>query len=285
MKQLPLDVTMEALSREMEGSYLLADMRSEQERERGSILGAVALSAQALETWQPETDVPVVLVCARGVFSRDAALALRERGICASSLTGGYPAWLLYCLRQQETDACVARVEAGFEKKYRQRLWSKFTRAIRTYDLLQPGDRVAVCISGGKDSMMMAKLFQKLKRHSRFPFEVEFLVMDPGYSPSNRQIIEENARRLAIPIHIFETDIFNSVYHVPKSPCYLCARMRRGYLYSFAQKLGCNKIALGHHFDDVIKTILIGWLFCHYTFYHAGAGKRGPALRECATPD
>ena len=173
MKQLPLDVTMEALSREMEGSYLLADMRSEQERERGSIPGAVALSAQALETWQPETDVPVVLVCARGVFSRDAALALRERGICASSLTGGYPAWLLYCLRQQETDACVARVEAGFEKKYRQRLWSKFTRAIRTYDLLQPGDRVAVCISGGKDSMLMAKLFQKLKRHSRFPFEVE----------------------------------------------------------------------------------------------------------------
>ena len=105
--------------------------------------------------------------------------------------------------------------------------------------------------------MLMAKLFQKLHRHSKFPFEVEYLVMDPGYSPANRQIIEENARRLSIPIHIFETDIFNAVYNVPKSPCYLCARMRRGYLYSFAQRLGCNKIALGHHFDDVIETILM----------------------------
>lgn len=261
MEQLPLEITMEALSREPEGSYLLADMRSEQDRERGSIPGALALSAQALDSWFPETDVPVVLVCARGIFSRDAAQALRERGICASSLAGGYPAWLLFRLRQKEAAAFAARAEASLEKKYRQKLWSKFTRAIKTYDLLQPGDRVAVCISGGKDSMLMAKLFQKLKRHSKFPFDVEFLVMNPGYSPANRQIIEENARRLAIPIHVFESDIFDSVFNAPKSPCYLCARMRRGYLYSFAQKLGCNKIALGHHFDDVIETILMGMLY------------------------
>ena len=261
MESLPLEITMEALSREPEKSYLLADMRSEEERERGSIPGSIALPVQALEAWCPETDVPVVLVCARGVFSQEAAQALRERGIHASSLIGGYPAWLLFQLRQKEAAETAARVEASLEKKYRQKLWSKFTRAIKTYDLLQPGDRVAVCISGGKDSMLLAKLFQKLMRHSKFPFEAEFLVMDPGYSPANRQIIEENARRLGIPIHIFETDIFDSVYNVPKSPCYLCARMRRGYLYSFAQKLNCNKIALGHHFDDVIETILMGMLY------------------------
>ncbi len=261
MERLPLEITMEALSREPEGSYLLADMRSAEERERGGIPGAIALSPQEVESWCPETDVPVVLVCARGIFSQDAAQTLRDRGICASSLMGGYPAWLLHHLAQQEAEAVAARAEASLEKKFRQKLWSKFTRAIKTYDLLQPGDRVAVCISGGKDSMLMAKLFQKLRRHTRFPFDVEYLVMDPGYSPANRQIIEENARKLAIPIHIFETDIFDSVYHAPKSPCYLCARMRRGYLYSFARKLGCNKIALGHHFDDVIETILMGMLY------------------------
>ncbi|MGN0973024.1 MAG: ATP-binding protein [Aristaeellaceae bacterium] len=256
-----MEITMDALAQAQEGSYLLADMRPEQERERGSMPGAVVLPEQALDTWRPETDVPVVLACARGFFSLEAAQTLRERGIGASSLVGGYPAWLLHQLQQKEAAAVTARAEAGLEKKYRQRLWSKFTRAIKTYDLLQPGDRVAVCISGGKDSMLMATLFQKLHRHSSFPFEVEFLVMDPGYSPANRQIIEENARRLSIPIRIFETGIFDAVYRVPKSPCYLCARMRRGYLYSFAQRLGCNKIALGHHFDDVIETIFMGMLY------------------------
>ena len=257
MEPLPLEITMDALAQLPEGSYQLADMRSEQGHERGNIPGAMALPASSLDVWQPEADVPVVLVCARGIYSQEAAQQLRDRGVSASSLAGGYPAWLLFQLQQKEAAAVTARVEASLEKRFRQRLWSKFTRAIRTYDLLQPGDRVAVCISGGKDSMLMAKLFQKLLLHSKFPFEVEYLVMDPGYSPANRQIIEENARRLSIPIHIFETDIFNAVYNVPKSPCYLCARMRRGYLYSFAQRLGCNKIALGHHFDDVIETILM----------------------------
>lgn len=261
MEPLPLEITMDALALMPQGSYQMADMRSEQEQERGNIPGAMALPAQALDTWRPETDAPVVLICARGLFSLEAAQTLRDRGISASSLVGGYPAWLLFQLQQKEAAAVTARAEAGLEKKYRQRLWSKFTKAIKTYDLLQPGDRVAVCISGGKDSMLMAKLFQKLLQHSKFPFAVEFLVMDPGYSPANRRIIEENARKLSIPIRIFETDIFNAVYNVPKSPCYLCARMRRGYLYSFARQLGCNKIALGHHFDDVIETILMGMLY------------------------
>lgn len=132
---------------------------------------------------------------------------------------------------------------------------------VRTYELVKPGDKIAVCISGGKDSMLMAKLFQELKLHNKFPFEVKFLVMDPGYSPANRKVIEENAKILNIPITIFESDIFDSVYNVEKSPCYLCARMRRGHLYSFARELGCNKIALGHHYDDVIETILMGMLY------------------------
>ena len=127
--------------------------------------------------------------------------------------------------------------------------------------MFKPRDRIAVCISGGKDSMLMAKLFQELKIHNKFDFEVKFLVMDPGYSPANRKVIEENARKLNIPITIFESDIFDSVYNIEKSPCYLCARMRRGHLYHFAQELGCNKIALGHHYDDVIETILMGMLY------------------------
>jgi tRNA(Ile)-lysidine synthase TilS/MesJ len=126
---------------------------------------------------------------------------------------------------------------------------------------VKPGDRIAVCISGGKDSMLMAKLFQELKLHNKFDFTVKFLVMDPGYSPANRKVIEENAKKLDIPVTIFESDIFDSVFNVEKNPCYLCARMRRGYLYSFAKELGCNKIALGHHYDDVIETILMGMLY------------------------
>ena len=127
--------------------------------------------------------------------------------------------------------------------------------------MISAGDRVAVCISGGKDSMLMAKLFQEVLRHSDVPFEAEFLVMDPGYNAENRRVIEQNAKRLKIPVRIFESNIFESVYNVEKSPCYLCARMRRGYLYHFAESLGCNKIALGHHYDDVIETILMGMLY------------------------
>ncbi len=152
------------------------------------------------------------------------------------------------------------QIEKSIQKKYHKQLFSKFARGINRYELLQAGDKIAVCISGGKDSMLMAKLFQEIERHRKIPFETVFLTMDPGYSRQNRLAIEENAERMGIPLTIFESDIFDSVYHL-KSPCYLCARMRRGYLYSKARELGCNKIALGHHYDDVIETILMGMLY------------------------
>lgn len=152
-------------------------------------------------------------------------------------------------------------VEQSIRKKFRKNIWCKFTKAINTYELVKEGDRIAVCISGGKDSMVMAKLFQELKRHNKFEFEIKFLVMDPGYSGLNRKKIEDNAEKLNVPINIFESDIFDAVYPIEKSPCYLCARMRRGHLYAYAKELGCNKIALGHHYDDVIETILMGMLY------------------------
>ena len=152
-------------------------------------------------------------------------------------------------------------VEQSLRKKFRKNIWCKFTKAINEYELVKPGDRIAVCISGGKDSMLLAKLFQELKRHNKFDFEVKFLVMDPGYHPANRQLIEENAKLLGIPVTIFESDIFETVVDAGGSPCYLCARMRRGNLYANARELGCNKIALGHHFDDVIETILMSMLY------------------------
>ena len=163
----------------------------------------------------------------------------------------------------QKITGGAAEIEESLRRvrRFRENLMTPFTKAIRTYDLLQPGDRVAVCISGGKDSMLMAKLFQELQRHRKFPFELVFLVMDPGYRTENRRLIEANAQRLGIPLTIFETEIFDTVYEIPKSPCYLCARMRRGHLYKNAQALGCNKIALGHHYDDVIETILMGMLW------------------------
>ncbi len=153
------------------------------------------------------------------------------------------------------------KIEESIRKKFKKNIWCRFTRAVREYELVKEGDRIAVCMSGGKDSFLCAKLFQELERHHKFPFEVRFLVMDPGYSPGNREAIEANAKMLNIPVTIFESDIFESVTHIEKSPCYLCARMRRGHLYHQAKELGCNKIALGHHYDDVIETILMGMLY------------------------
>ena len=152
-------------------------------------------------------------------------------------------------------------IERSILKKYRKEIWKPFTYAIRRYQLIQPGDKLAVCISGGKDSMLMAKLMQLLQRFSDYPFEVVFLVMDPGYNEINRHKIESNAALLEIPITIFETNIFEVANNSEKSPCYLCARMRRGHLYSKAKELGCNKIALGHHFNDVIETTVLGMFF------------------------
>lgn len=155
----------------------------------------------------------------------------------------------------------TAQAELSLRKKFKKNIWCKFTKAINEYDLIQPNDKIAVCISGGKDSMIMAKLFQELKRHDKFPFELIFLVMNPGYNIENLEKIRYNAEILSIPVTVFDSDIFGSVFHIEKNPCYICARMRRGYLYSKAKELGCNKIALGHHFDDVIETILMGMLY------------------------
>ena len=152
-------------------------------------------------------------------------------------------------------------IERSIIKTYRKSIWRKFTSGVSKYKLINEGDKIAVCISGGKDSMLLAKCIQELKRHGVVKFDAEYIVMDPGYNPINRQTIINNAELLNIPIHIFNTEIFDSVANVGDHPCYLCARMRRGYLYKEAQKLGCNKIALGHHFDDVIETILMGMLY------------------------
>lgn len=152
-------------------------------------------------------------------------------------------------------------IERSIITRYRKPLWKKFINGVNDYKLIQEGDKIAVCISGGKDSMLLAKLMQEVQRHGKIPFELEFLVMDPGYNEINRQTIINNAKILNIPITIFDTQIYDIVAGVDESPCYLCARMRRGYLYKQAQAMGCNKIALGHHFDDVIETILMGMLY------------------------
>ncbi|MBQ3134042.1 MAG: tRNA 2-thiocytidine biosynthesis protein TtcA [Clostridia bacterium] len=152
-------------------------------------------------------------------------------------------------------------IERSLQRKFRKTIMNRFVMALNEYALISPGDKIACCISGGKDSMLMAKLFQEIKRHNKFPFEVEFLVMDPGYTPENRRRIEENLALLDIPATIFETHIFTHVDAVTENPCYLCARQRRGWLYKKAQERGCNKIALGHHYDDVIETILMGMLY------------------------
>lgn len=161
-------------------------------------------------------------------------------------------------MRNQEKQE---KIELSIRKKFHKDIFSKFAKAINEYDLLEPNDKIAVCISGGKDSMLMAKLFQELKRHGKFEFELVFLVMNPGYNDENLELIKSNAELMGIPLTIFESDIFNNVEHIEKSPCYICARMRRGYLYAKAKELGCNKIALGHHYDDVIETILMGMLY------------------------
>lgn len=152
-------------------------------------------------------------------------------------------------------------IERSIIKTFRKEIWRPFVKALNEYDMIQEGDNIAVCISGGKDSMLLAKCMQEILRHGKMEFGLHFLVMDPGYNPENRKMIEENAKTMGIPITVFESDIFNVVVDVDQSPCYLCARMRRGYLYANAKRLGCNKIALGHHFDDVIETILMSMLY------------------------
>ena len=159
------------------------------------------------------------------------------------------------------SDPRTVEIERSIIKRFRKEIWRPFVKALNEYDMIQEGDNIAVCISGGKDSMLLAKCMQEILRHGKMEFGLKFLVMDPGYHPANRQLIEENAKLLGIPVTIFESDIFETVVDAGGSPCYLCARMRRGNLYANARELGCNKIALGHHFDDVIETILMSMLY------------------------
>ena len=191
---------------------------------------------------------------------------LEHQGYDAWNVEGGYRAYLRIQLASfvREEDARkekTAEIERSIIKKFRKPIWRKFTQAITDYDLIQAGDKIAVCISGGKDSMLMAKLMQELQRHGKYPFELVFLVMNPGYNADNWKIIQDNAKVLGIPLTVFESEIFDIVAGVDRNPCYLCARMRRGNLYAEAKALGCNKIALGHHFDDVVETILMGMLY------------------------
>lgn len=170
------------------------------------------------------------------------------------------------------------KIERSIIKKYREELWNPFVAAVKRYELISEGDKIAVCISGGKDSMLMAKLMQQLQRNSDFPFELAFICMDPGYNEANRKQIEKNAALLEIPVEFFETDIFNFANKQEKNPCYMCARMRRGHLYSKAQSLGCNKIALGHHFSDVIETTVMAM------FYGGQLQAMPPKLRSTNYP-
>ena len=257
-----MSITIAELKNRDKDSYRLIDIRDAIEISHGAVPDAIAVPAEEIQTSsEVDKDKLLVVFCARGIVSIDVAEHLKEKGYQAESLEGGYAAWLLDVMSKPEEQNKAKDVELSLRKKFKKSIWSKFTKAINTYELVKPGDKIAVCISGGKDSMLMAKCFQELKLHNKFEFEVKFLVMDPGYSEANRKVIEENAKSLNIPITIFESDIFESVFTVEKSPCYLCARMRRGHLYHFAQELGCNKIALGHHYDDVIETILMGMLY------------------------
>ncbi|MCB7320654.1 ATP-binding protein [Lacrimispora sp. 210928-DFI.3.58] len=259
-----LEITWQDLEELQEGDYQLVDIRGAFSAAYGVIPEAVNIPQEELSERVQELpeDKKLILYCTRGMFSRDAAEELRDMGYDAYSLEGGYNGWLLAGMKKTEDGQTRAeKAQKSIQKRFRRELLSKFARAVREYELIRAGDRIAVCISGGKDSMLMAKLFEELKSHDKIPFELVFLVMDPGYSEANRLVIENNARLLNIPVTIFESDIFEAVYDVEKSPCYLCARMRRGHLYSKAKELGCNKIALGHHYDDVIETILMGMLY------------------------
>ena len=245
---------------------LLVDMRDAESVAYGMIPGAVALPQERLEAEVPARCAgrPVVLYCARGQFSVDAAEDLRRLGVEAYSLEGGYAGWLLYRMQREQETSLQQQIEEGIRKTWHKRLFSKFAKAIRTYDLVKPGDRIAVCISGGKDSMLMAKLFQELQRHHKFPFELT--ISGHGLraiTQTNRKMIEHNARSFwAFPVTIFETRYLRRRLQGTKRTPATCAPGCAGGICTARRKeLGCNKIALGHHYDDVIETILMGMLY------------------------
>ena len=267
-------ITIEELEALKDAEKTIVDIRPQDQYMRGTFPGAVSLPASRLEEQYEEETArldkmhPVYVMCHTGEKSQEWVRRLTGDGFDAVNVEGGYRAWLRLSLSrfvggesEADREEKRARIEQSIIKKFKKPIWRAFTRALNTYDLIQEGDKIAVCISGGKDSMLMAKLFQELKKHGKFQFETVFLVMNPGYNADNWKIIQDNAKLLGIPLTVFESDIFDTVATIEQNPCYLCARMRRGHLYAQAKALGCNKIALGHHFDDVIETILMGMLY------------------------
>ncbi|MBO5610712.1 MAG: ATPase [Eubacterium sp.] len=260
------EITYDELKALEKDSYVLIDIRDEGLVSYGMISGAINIYLEDIDVSPELMAIPknkkLIFYCEIGRMSReidDSIECLADRD--CYSLAEGYVGYIRSGMRSDEDkEEKKTRAEKSIQKKFHKQLFSPFARACKTYKLIEDGDHIAVCISGGKDSMLMAKLFQEIQRHRQMEFELTFLVMDPGYNKENRALIESNAEALGIPITIFESTIFDTVDTIEKSPCYLCARMRRGYLYSKAKELGCNKIALGHHYDDVIETILMGML-------------------------
>ena len=244
-------------------NFTAIDIRDEAEYELGHIDNALWMSISDLlrEDRALDKSKAYLLYCKYGTISRELGERLLDEGYRVANLSGGYGQYILMKIKSASENERREEIEESLRKKFKKSVFTPFAKAINDFALIQEGDNICVCISGGKDSMIMAKLFQELKRHNKFPFSVQFLCMDPGYNEYNRKIIEENAKLLGIPLHFFESDIFESVFEIESSPCYVCARMRRGHLYSKAKELGCNKIALGHHFDDVIETVLMGMLY------------------------
>lgn len=260
------EITINELKELPKDSYELIDIRDEGLTLYGMIPGAINVYIEELEISDKIKNIPsdkkLIFYCEVGRMSReidDTLDYLNDRD--CYSLADGYVGYVRAGIStDKDKQEKKEKAEKSIQKKFHKQLFSPFARACKTYKLIEEGDHIAVCISGGKDSMLMAKLFQEIQRHRQMNFELTFLVMDPGYNEENRALIESNAEALGIPVTIFESTIFDTVDTIEKSPCYLCARMRRGYLYSKAKELGCNKIALGHHYDDVIETILMGML-------------------------
>lgn len=261
-------INIEELELINQNDRVIIDIRSREDYEKETMPGAVHIPLDEFNVSQLDLNREKVIyvLCHTGERSKDVVDALQLAGFQAFNIEGGYRSYLrlnLSRLVQKEDEIAERRgeIERSIIKKYKKTVWRQFTKGINEFELIKDGDKIAVCISGGKDSMLLAKLMQELKKHGRNNFEVEFLVMNPGYNEENWKIIENNAKLLGIPIQVFHTEIFDIVAGVDDSPCYLCARMRRGYLYAKAKELGCNKIALGHHYDDVIETILMGMMY------------------------
>ncbi|MCI7098528.1 MAG: ATPase [Lachnospiraceae bacterium] len=276
-------ITIEELEQIHDKNCCVIDIRPAEQYSRGTFPGAVNIPADQLEELLEEDDDErleklleegtlkrrtIYVLCHTGERSRSSVELLEEAGYDAVNIEGGYRAYLKLSLSRymeqeskEKRQEKQAEIERSIIKKFRKTIWRPFTKGLHEYQLIQEGDKIAVCISGGKDSMLLAKLIQELQKHGKIPFEAVFLVMNPGYNADNWKIIQDNAKLLGIPLTVFESNIFDTVAGIERNPCYLCARMRRGYLYSRAKELGCNKIALGHHFDDVIETILMGMLY------------------------